>query len=97
MGVPLWPFGPLCERSRRPLDAPLTRQTRCSIALYRMKGESAEIARFGALALAKAPCRKKTMWIMPVNGATSPTGYAAAPPRGPAPVVRTKGGDGVKI
>ena len=48
-------------------------------------------------ALAKAPCRKKTKWIMPVIGATSPTGYAAAPPRCPAPVVRTKGGDGVKI
>ena len=55
--------------------------------------EVLKIPRFSESAVKKI----KTMWIMPVIGATSPTGYAAAPPRCPAPVVRTKGGDGVKI
>ena len=43
----MWPFGPLCERSRRPLDAPLTRRTRCSIAQYSTKTKMPEVGSLG--------------------------------------------------
>lgn len=50
MGVPSWPFGPLYLSSRRPLVAPLTRETGSNIALYCTKAEMPEIGILGARA-----------------------------------------------
>ena len=96
MGVSLWPFRPLCERSRRPLVAPLTRQTRCGIASYSTKAEMTEVGSYHGREFSLR--RKKYMRIMPRNGATSPSQlHRGAPPRCLAPVVGTKGGGLVAI